>query len=177
MAKEAQTDTTESTGASSKGMPKKVLIIVAGVMALEVAAVGAFLMLSGGGASEAAADIELDPESDPNALVEIPIISDRFQNMHTGRVWQWQCDVVIQVKRRDEENVTKALERRTAEVTAGIAELIRKATHTQLREPELQSIKRKLHVYLTEVFGEDAEGESRVRSVLIPMLRGSPADF
>ncbi|MEO1718219.1 MAG: hypothetical protein AAFR76_14045 [Planctomycetota bacterium] len=177
MADDMQTDTNEAAEASKKGMPKKVLIIVAGVMALEVALVGAFLMFSGGGASEAVADIELDPENDPDALVEIPIITDRFQNMHTGRVWQWQCEIVIQVKRRDEESVTRALERRTAEVTAGIAELIRKATHTQLREPELQSLKRKLSVYLTEVFGEDADGESRVRTVLIPMLRGSPADF
>lgn len=177
MADEAQTDTNESTEASKKGMPKKVLIIVAGVMVIEIGIVGAFLMLSGGGASEAAAEIELDPENDPEALVEIPVITDRFQNMHTGRVWQWQCEIVIQVKRRDEENVTKALERRTAEVTAGIAQLIRKATHTQLREPELQSIKRKLNVYLTEVFGEDGEGESRVQNVLIPMLRGAPADF
>ncbi|MEL6497488.1 MAG: hypothetical protein AAF937_00265 [Planctomycetota bacterium] len=177
MADDTQTDATESTEASKKGMPKKVLVIVAGVMAIEVAAVAAFLMLSGGGASEAVADIELDPENDPDALVEIPIITDRFQNMHTGRVWQWQCEIVIQVKRRDQDRIAAALDRRTAEVTAGIAELIRKATHTQLREPELQSIKRKLNVYLTGVFGEDAEGDSRVRSVLIPMLRGSPADF
>lgn len=176
MADEAQTNNSD-TEAPKGGMPKKVLIIVAGVMALEVAAVGAFLMLSGGGASEAAADIQLDPENDPDALVEIPIIADRFQNMHTGRVWQWQCEIVVQVKRRDQEGVTKALERRTAEVTAGIAELIRKATHTQLREPELQSIKRKLSIYLSEVFGEDADGESRVRHVLIPVLRGAPADF
>ncbi len=177
MADEQQTDTQAPAEAPKGGMPKKVLVIVAGVMAIEVIGVGAFLMLSGGGANEAAADIELDPENDPNAMIEIPIVADRFQNMHTGRVWQWECQIVIQVKRRNEEAVTKALEYRTAEVTAGIAELIRKATHTQLREPELQSVKRKLSVYLGEVFGEDAEGESRVERVLIPKLRGAPADF
>lgn len=177
MADEANTTESNDSDAPKGGMPKKVLIIVAGVMALEVAAVGAFLMLSGGGASEAAADIELDPENDPEAVIEIPIIADRFQNMHTGRVWQWECEIVIQVRRKNESAVAKALEYRTAEVTAGIAELIRKATHTQLREPELQSLKRKLTVYLGEVFGEDAEGESRVERVLIPKLRGAPADF
>lgn len=176
MADEANTDNKDS-GAPKGGMPKKVLVIVAGVMALEVAAVGAFLMLSGGGASEAAAEIELDPENDPDAIIEVPIVSDRFQNMHTGRVWQWECEIVVQIRRKNEKAVNQTLQYRTAEVTSGIAELIRKATHTQLREPELQSIKRRLGIYLGEVFGEDADGESRVERVLIPKLRGAPADF
>ncbi|MEO1584427.1 MAG: hypothetical protein AAFR96_07640 [Planctomycetota bacterium] len=176
MADDAQ-NSTDSTETPKGGMPKKVLVIVAGVMALEVVGVGAFLMLSGGGASEAAATIEADPENDPDAFIELPIVSDRYQNMHTGRVWQWDCEIVAQVRRRNETAVTSTLDRRTAEVTAGVGEIVRKATHTQLREPELQSLKRQLTVYLNEVFGDDAEGEGRVERVLIPKLRGAPADF
>jgi flagellar basal body-associated protein FliL len=170
--------TEQKTEAAPKGgMPKKLVIIVAGVMAMEVVGVAAFLMLSGGGPSEAAAEIVPDPATDPEALVEVPVVADRFQNMHTGRVWQWECDVVIQVRRRNQEPVTQSLESRKAEVTAGIGELVRKATHAQLREPELLSIKRKLEAYLGELFGEDADGEARVVKVLIPKLRGAPADF
>lgn len=173
----ADETTTEQSGEQSKGMPKKLLIIVAGVMALEVVGVGAFLMLSGGGTEEAAASVEYDPENDPEALMEIQVVADRFQNMHTGRVWQWECEVFVQVRRKNESVVLSTIERRNAELLAGISELVRKATHSQLREPELQSIKRKLEVYLNELFGADAEGQGRVERVLIPKLRGAPADF
>jgi flagellar basal body-associated protein FliL len=172
-----QAPKTEKTEAPAGGVPKKVLFIVVGVMALETIGVGAFLMLSGGGAKEAAADVVPDPATDPEALVEVAIVADRFQNLHTGRVWQWECEIVVQVKRKSEPQVTQELERRRAEVTAGIGEVIRKATHTQLREPELASINRRLEAYLNEVFGLDADGQGRVARVLIPKLRGSPADF
>lgn len=176
MADDTATETTEGKG-GGKGVPKKLVIIVAAVMGLEVLAVGAFLMLSGTSPEEASAMIEYDPDTDPDALVEVPVVSDRFQNMHTGRVWQWECEVVIQVRRKNEAAVLSAIERRNAELLAGIGEQVRKATHSQLREPELQSIKRKLNVYLNEIFGADAEGMDRVERVLIPKLRGAPADF
>ncbi|MEM9166986.1 MAG: hypothetical protein AAGB48_08165 [Planctomycetota bacterium] len=163
--------------APSGGMPKKLVMIVAAVMALEVVAVGAFLVLSGGGTGEASAEIEYDPEDDPDALVEVQLIADRFQNMHTGRVWQWECEVFVNVKRKNQEAVQKVLESRNAEILAGVGSIVRKATHSQLREPELQSLKRKLGAYFRDVFGADEDEEDRIVRVLIPKLRGAPADF
>ncbi|MEM8756167.1 MAG: hypothetical protein AAGF47_00105 [Planctomycetota bacterium] len=177
MADEPTTDTAAADEKPAGGMPKKLLAIVAGIMVLEVAAVGAFLLLSGGGAGEASAAVEYDPETDPDALIEMQVIADRFQNMHTGRVWQWDTELFVQVKRKNEAAVQKTLEGRTAEIASGVGEIIRKATHTQLREPELRSIKRKLLAYCQELFGTDAEGQPRVETVLIPRLRGAPADF
>ncbi|MGP1271907.1 MAG: hypothetical protein ACTS22_01095 [Phycisphaerales bacterium] len=173
----ADENTTNDAGGESKGMPKKLVLIVGAVMALEVLAVGAFLMLTGRAPEEATASVEYDPETDPEAMVEVPVVADRFQNMHTGRVWQWECEIVIQVRRKNEPAVLSSIERRNAELLSGVGELIRKATHSQLREPELQSLKRKLEVYLNEIFGEDADGRDRVERVLIPKLRGAPADF
>lgn len=156
---------------------KKVLMIVVAIMALETLGVGAFLMLSGKAPSAAEATIVGDSPDSPDALVEVQMVSDRFQNMHTGRVWQWDTEVFIQVRRKDQERVTAELERRKAEITSGVGELIRKATHTQLREPELQTLNRKLESYFTEIFGVDADNQPRAVHVLIPKMRGSPADF
>lgn len=160
-----------------KGGSKKVLMIVVAIMVLETIGVGAFILLSGKAPSAAEATIVGDSPDSPDALVEVLMISDRFQNMHTGRVWQWDAEVFIQVRRKDQERVTAELERRKAEITAGVGELVRKATHTQLREPELQTLKRKLEAYFGEVFGVDADNQTRAVNVLIPKMRGSPADF
>ncbi len=161
----------------SKGGSKKVLLIVMAIMVLETLGVGAFLMLSGKAPSAAEATVVGDSPDSPEALVEVQVVADRFQNMHTGRVWQWDTEVFIQVRRKDQERVTAELERRKAEITSGVGELIRKATHTQLREPELQTLKRKLEAYFVEVFGTDADNRPRAVVVLIPKMRGAPADF
>lgn len=176
----ADENTAQDAAGEEQSTPKgskKVLLIVVAIMVLETIGVGAFLFLSGGGPSVAEADLVGDDADRPDAIVEVQLVADRFQNTHTGRVWQWDTEVFIQVQKKDEEKVTAELERRTAEITAGVGELIRKATHTQLREPELQTLKRKLSTYLEEAFGVDADNEPRVRGVLVPKLRGAPADF
>lgn len=172
-----QTDAGTEAGEAKSGGSKKILLIVVAIMVLETVGVGAFLFLSGGAPSSAEAELIGDPTDSPDALVEVQLVADRFQNMHSGRVWQWDTEVYVQVRKKDEERVTAELERRKAEITAGVGEIVRKATHTQLREPELQTLKRKLATYLEETFGADSDNEPRVASVLIPKLRGAPADF
>ena len=177
MADEAKTDDAQAKGEGSPGGSKKILLIVVAIMVLETIGVGAFIFLSGGSPSVAEADIIGDAADSPDSLVEVQLVAERFQNMHTGRAWQWEAEVFIKVRKKDEERVTEELERRRAEITAGVGELIRKATHSHLREPELQTLKRKLETYMGEVFGVDAENETRVTQVLVPKLRGTPADF
>lgn len=170
---DAQPEAVEET----KDGSKKVLLIVIAIMVLETLGVGAFLFLSGKAPSAAEATIVGDSPDSPDALVEVQLVSERFQNMHTGRTWQWDTEVFIQVRRKDQERVAAELERRKAEITAGVGELIRKATHTQLREPELQTLKRKLEAYFVDVFGVDSDNQPRAVDVLIPKMRGAPADF
>tara|TARA_R110002153_G_scaffold80468_1_gene204536 strand:+ start:83 stop:619 length:537 start_codon:yes stop_codon:yes gene_type:complete len=170
-------ETTTEAAEESKGGSKKVLLIVVGIMVLETLGVGGFLMLSGKAPSAAEATIVGDSPDSPEALVEVQVVADRFQNMNTGRVWQWDTEVFIQVRRKDQERVTAELERRKAEITSGVGELIRKGTHSQLREPELQTLKRKLEAYFEEVFGVDADNRPRAVVVLIPKMRGAPSDF
>ncbi len=177
MADEAKTEEVQTEAEAKSGGSKKILLIVVAIMVLETIGVGAFLFLSGGSPSVAEADIIGDAGDSPDSLVEVQLVAERFQNMHTGRVWQWDTEVFIKVRKKDEQKVTEELERRKAEITAGVSELIRKATHSHLREPELQTLKRKLETYMTEIFGVDADNEPRVTQVMIPKLRGAPADF
>jgi len=122
---------------------------------------------------------------DPKSLVEdtshdikeIQIISDKFQNLTTGKVWVWDIDVFVQVKEKNAQRVEKVLEQRAAEIKEGLNQIVSRAQHAQLKEPERQSLNRQFTSYLDKVVGQDPDGKSLLDRLLIPKCRGFPADF
>lgn len=168
----------EETQAQPKakgGLSPMVIGAVAGLMILEGAAVAGFFMLAGG-PKQAEASLE---EGDPNAeaSVEIELVKDQFQNMQTNRVWLWETEVYMKVSTANQEAVLAQLERRSAEIKSGVAEIVRRASHSQLREPGLETLSRQISAYVHTIFGEDAEGEPRIERVIIAKCKGFPADF
>jgi len=160
-----------------KKSPIKMIIIVAGIMLVEAGAVIGFTMFAGGKPTAAEAGIEGAEQSELEKLVEIALVADKFQNLQSGRVWLWDTEVYLKVRTKDQERVEGELERRRAEITQGVAQIIRKASQNQLKEPGLETLNRQFSAYAHSVFGTDAEGENRVQSVLIPKCRGFPADY
>jgi len=110
-------------------------------------------------------------------LHEVPVVSDRFPNSFTGRMWLWQADILTQVKEKNLSNVQGALEDRKAEIKTGISRIFRAAHHNYFTEPNLETLTRQVTEYLREVFGKDASGENRIVRVLIPKCVGFPADY
>lgn len=160
----------------SKKSPMLTIAIVAVVMVLEAAAVVGFVMLSGGGASNAGAAIQGEELAAQEKTLEIPLVEDRFQNMASGRVWTWNIQVVLQVKKKNEEKVATELERRKAEITEGVGLLIRQAAHSHLTEPGLETFHRQIAAYVEQVFGVTPEGDPLVERVIIPKCQGNPPD-
>jgi flagellar basal body-associated protein FliL len=72
--------------------------------------------------------------------------------------------------------VNKVLETRAAEMKEGISMIFRRAQHTHLREPGLETLNRQLTSFLDSVFGKDAEQKSRIERVVIPKCKGYPAE-
>lgn len=176
MAEEAAEKKEQAEPAKKK--PPIVLIgVVGGVMLLEAVAAIGFVMLSGKGAQEAEAEIIHDEHSELDETVEIPVVEEVFPNMQTGRIWGWQVSVVLQVKRKHEEFVLTELERRNAEIIEGVGLIVRRATHSQLKEPGLETINRQLTAYMNTVIEHTPEGEHRVERVLIPKCIGAPGDL
>lgn len=157
------------------GLSPVVIGVVAALMLVEFGAVAGFFMLAGG-PKEAKAALD-EAGEDPESQVEIELAKDQFQNMQANRVWLWDLEVFIKVGAENEEAVNKSLERRAAEIKSGIGEIVRRASHTQLREAGLETLNRQVSAYVHEVFGDDAEGEPRVQRVIISKCRGFPADF
>jgi flagellar basal body-associated protein FliL len=159
------------------GLPIKMLGIVGVIMVVQAAGV---YMLAKSTAPQAASAAEAHlshaDQTDHEEMIELLIVEDRFQNMQTGRVWVWDVDIVLKVRAKNEEAVTKVMEARAAEITEGVSMIFRRAHPTHLREEGLETLNRQLLAFLDGVFGKDAENKSRIERVVIPKCKGFPAE-
>jgi len=165
------------TAEPKKKSPLKLVAIVATLMILEAAAVAALLMVTGA-PSEASAGIEGEGVADGERIAEVELVNTRFQNMATGRVWDWQTEIYLKVREKNRERVERLHEQRRAEILEGVATIFRRAQFSHLKEPGLQTISRQVTGYVQEVFGNDpADGSPYVERIVIPKCDGYPADF
>lgn len=155
-----------------KKSPLKLIVVVGGLMAAE--GIGAVLLLGAMGPKPqtAEATIHEDEHAESVTSLEMPVADERFQNMQTGRVWTWDIGVVLKVKPKNEEVIKGILEKRSAEIKEGLSQIVRKAQHNQLKEPELTTLSRQITAFLDKMFGQDAEGNSRIERVIIPKCKG-----
>lgn len=158
----------------------KLVIIVGALMVLEA---GAVFVLAGAitkkPASAEASTLHQGEEAKKESMVEIPLLADQFQNMQTGRVWVWDADLAVRVKKKNEKAITAKLEERASEIKEGIATIFRRASFGQLKEPGLETINKQVAAYLDIILGKDtadSETVSYIDRVLIPRCRGFPAE-
>jgi hypothetical protein len=154
------------------GLPIKMLAVVAALMLGEAGVVYVLVGMSGSRAQSAAAEIKGADQADLSQAVEIELIDEKFQNMQTGRVWIWDTQIVLKAKKRNQKFIEDELDQRNAEIKEGVAQIMRRAQHSQLREPELTTLNRQLTAYLDKCFGPDPDGNSRIERVLIPKCKG-----
>jgi hypothetical protein len=164
--------TEQAASPAKKKPPIKVIGIVAGIMIAEAA--GVYVLIGMTGPKPVAAESEVHglEEAEGQQTVEIDLIDDKFQNMQTGRVWMWDMKIVLKTTQKNEAHITEELEQRASEVQEGIAQIVRRAQHSHLKEPDLVTLTRQLTAYADKVFGHDAQGNSRVERVMIPKCRG-----
>lgn len=162
---------------AKKKPPIKVIAIVAGLMAVEAAGVYFFVGMTGGQAKTAEAHVEGADHAAAQETVELPLVDEKFQNMQTGNVWVWDMAIVLKVKSKYEAAISEDLEKRKAEINEGISQIIRRAQHSQLREPDLTTINRQVAAYLETVIKPDeGTGHSRIDRILIPKCKGLQID-
>lgn len=157
---------------ATRKLPLKVVGAVAAIMAAEAAGVVLLLGALSPHPHEAAAEIVDDEHNALEGSVEIQLVDERFQNMQSGRVWSWEIGVFLKVKKKHEEFLNRQLEDRNAEIKEGISQIIRRAQHVHLKEPELTTLNRQIRAFLDKTIGTDAEGQSRIERVMIPKCKG-----
>lgn len=186
-----------------KGLSMKTIVAVLVMLVVEgVVIVGAVTMF---GRPSEVKGVGLDHGHDDaqDALVEIPVLVEKFTNSASGRVWIWDTEIVMVVKEKhagpdpnakegegdghgggggtkDEHaagGVRAELLARRAQVRTGIGAIFSSAQQSYFTEPGRETLSRQTLAYLREVFGKDAEGHERVEAVLIPKCLGFPADY
>lgn len=133
----------------------KVIIAVVGAMAVE-GAVLMFVLGSGGPQASNAAEQEhnLEPD-DSHVSEELVVVEDKFQNLQTGRVWVWDAAIYVQVKSSHKPIVEEILKRRAATVKEGISQIFSRSQHSQLAEPERQTLNRQVMTLLTQLMMDE----------------------
>lgn len=174
MADEAPKDTENAEAPNGKKGPSiKLLAVIAAIMAVEGVGVFLFITMMSGGPKDAAAEIVSEDE-DPEALVEVLLTEEQYQNMTSNQVWIWEAQIYVKVRRKNQDYVQKQLEQRSAEIQEGITQIFRRAKLTELREPDFRTGSRQLTALINDVFGNDADGLPRVERLVIAKLRGFP---
>lgn len=165
-----------ATTPAKKGLPKKAVLVVAAIMAAEGAGVFLIAKMTSPAPASAEVAVEVKDQTDEEKSIEIELVSEKFQNMQTGRVWVWDAEIVLKVRVKNQPLVEETLESRKAEIKEGVGMIFRRAQHAQLKEPGLETVNRQLTAYLNELFGKDAQGHPRIERVVIPKCRGFAAD-
>jgi flagellar basal body-associated protein FliL len=176
MAEKISSEPTPASAEAKKGLPIKTIAVVAGLMVAEAVAVVMVVGMTGPRVQPAAAHELHEGQADLDASVEVALLEEKFQNMQTGRAWIWDTEVVLKLKARNQEFVAKQLEKRAAEIKEGVSMIFRRAPHSQLKEPGLETMNRQLTAYLNEILGKDADGKDRLERVVIPKCKGFPTD-
>lgn len=128
----------------------------------------------GGGGEHGGGEGGGEVAKDPETPVELPLVSEKFQNMTAGTAWMWDAEIVVQVKAKNEKLVKDKIKSREAEVKEGVSLIFRKATLNQLKEPGLETLNRQIMAFIGKLVEPDAEGNTRIERVLIPKCRGFP---
>lgn len=163
-------------GSPKKGGGLKTMIIVAVLMILEAG--GLFVLIKGMGGPTAiqASELEGLEGTGEEAPTELMLVEDRFQNMSAGRVWEWRTQIFLRVRQKNVAEINRIMERDAASLKEGISLIFSRAQDRHLKEPGRETLIRQLTTYLNEMFGLDADGLPRIDRVIIPELKGFPAD-
>jgi flagellar basal body-associated protein FliL len=166
----------ESTESSSKGGGLKTIIIVAVLMLAEAGGLFVLInMMNGPKAADASQLVGLEGTGE-EAPVEIELVKGQYQNMSTGRVWEWRAEIFLRVRQKNVAEIESIMERDKALIQEGISKIFGRAQDRHLREPGRETMTRQLTTYLNEIFGVDADEFPLVDRVLVPELKGFPAD-
>ncbi len=189
-----------------QGLPVKTIAVVVVMLVVEAALVVGVMTILAKPAEVHGIGLETDEAAKLEIPVEIPVLSEKFTNNSSGRVWIWDAEILVKVKTKhagqdpagdkagdhgtgsggDKKskghgsrgmNVREELATRMAEVRTGIGAIWSSAQHSYFTEPGRETLTRQVLEYLRGVFERDAEGEERIQAVLIPRCIGFPADY
>lgn len=101
MAAEAPAEPAKAPEPAKGGLPVKTIAVVLVLLVLEAVGVVAFLTMFGKPSEVKGVGLEEDHHAETDQLVEIPVVSEKFTNSSSGRVWVWNTEIVAVVKKKN----------------------------------------------------------------------------
>lgn len=150
-----------------KKLPAKTLLMLLAVLIVEAVAISAVFLMAGGPAKVQADGAAIDAATLAQQPVEELIISDRFQNTRSGKMFLYDTEVYIVIRRKHQAQVQEEAKNMQAAISMDIGTIFRRAEPSHLTEPTLATLKRQIKAALDARFKKDEEGNSVVQEVLI----------
>ena len=179
MADETEDNKAEAEAPAGKGkLPVMTIAVIAVVMLVEAAVLGALFMAFSSGPDPAQADEKVDDEmAAAEELVELMLIADKFQNSRQGaQSFLYDTSIYVLIKRKyrgtpEEIEAGGGFEAKIDEnlgrVRSEIVKIFAEAEPAHLNEPGHESIRGQILERCQERFGDDPEGEPYVQDVVI----------
>ena len=154
------------------------LVLVCTVLLAEAAAlVGVLDIAIGPSSAQAGAAAVVDDAGLGARVVETLVLDARLENDRAGVTNVFDTEVWVQTCAKHQDQVHREIERVRNELRAEIMAIWKSAQPRHLREPELDTVTRRIMASLTSRFGVDeASGEQIIRKCIIVSGTGFRAD-
>lgn len=171
--------TTNLPQEAKKKLPLKVILILAGLLLVEAAAIVTIFMVMGGppevqAKEEGALEDEAATGEQP---AEELVVAGKFPNTKRGRTYIYDAEIYIVIKKKNQPKISEHIKSMTAQINSDIRTIIGLAEPNHLLEPTLATIKRQIKAALDERLGKDPDGNSFVEQVVITKFTQFRADF
>lgn len=154
------------------------LVLICAVLLAEAAALVGVLDIAIGPSSAQAGDAAtVDDVGMGDRVVETLVLDARLENGRTGVTNVFDTEVWVQTCAKHQDQVRREIERIRNELRADIMAIWKSAQPRHLREPELDTVTRRIMASLAIRFGVDeASGEQIIRKCIIVSGTGFRAD-
>jgi hypothetical protein len=154
------------------------LVLVCTVLMAEAAAlVGVLDMATGPATAQAGDAMTIDEAGLADRVVETLVLDARLENDRSGVTNVFDTEIWVQTRARHQDQVNLELERIRNELRADIMAIWKSSQPRHLREPELDTVTRRIQTSLAARFGVDeASGEPIIRKCVIVAGTGFRAD-
>ena len=153
--------------APKKSFSAKALVVLVAVFVIEGAAISAAFLIAGKPADVKGSIEAAQKANEAEKQVEVLVLADKFQNTKTGRTYIYDTEIYAVVRKKKEESVKNDLKSMSAQLTADVGVIFRRAEPSHLLEPTLATLTRQIKGSLEERLGKDADGKPVVDEVLI----------
>lgn len=155
----------------------RMVVLVAGIMAVEALVIVGTIMFTGGAGDVSATPVASVDLPEEERIHEILVLDDRLHNNKTGIYYSYDVEIYVQVKHRHAGRVNRELGQFRNEIKSDIMAIWLQADPREFQEPKYQTLTRKVGALMSGRFGVDPDrGEPIISKCVIIMGTGFRVD-